>query len=110
MTWEKLCALADVPAGEMRPVEMRGTPMLVVRGNEGFLVIPPSCPHMENPLADGVFDGCVLTCTKHLWQWSIPDGAPVGEAERGLLAYESEARDGDIWVNFAGPLEYGEEE
>ena len=84
--------------------------MLVVRGNEGFLVIPPSCPHMENPLEEGVFDGCVLTCTKHLWQWTIPDGEPTGgEAERGLLAYPSEARDGDIWIDFEGPLTYDHE-
>ena len=107
MAWHKLCALEDIAAGEMRPADIQGTPVLVVRGNEGYLVIPPSCPHMENALADGVFDGCVLTCTKHLWQWTIPDGEPTGgEAERGLLAYESETRDGSIWVNFERPLQY----
>jgi toluene monooxygenase system ferredoxin subunit len=84
--------------------------MLVVRGNEGFLVIPPSCPHMANPLADGFFDGCVLTCSKHLWQWSIPDGQPMGDAEKALLSYQSEARDGEIWVNFEAPLAYEHEE
>lgn len=109
MAWQRVCGLDEVAPGEMRAVEAQGTPMLVVRGNEGFLVIPPSCPHMENPLAEGVFDGCVLTCTKHLWQWTVPDGAPIGEAEEALLKYEAEARDGAIWVNFERALDYGHE-
>lgn len=109
MAWRKLCALDEIGPGEIRPVETEGTPMLVVRGNEGFVVIPPSCPHMANPLAEGFFDGCVLTCSKHLWQWSIPDGQPMGDAEEALLSYESEARDGEIWVNFEGPLAYEHE-
>ena len=110
MAWRKLCALDEVAENSMHTVDSEGTPMLVVRGAQGFMVIPPSCPHMLNPLADGAFDGCVLTCTKHLWQWTIPDGAPQGEAERGLLSYPSEARGGDIWIDFEAPLLYGHEE
>ena len=106
MAWVKLCDLSDVAPGEMRTFAAEGTDMLVVRGGEAFLVIPPWCPHMENPLAEGFFDGCVLTCNKHLWQWSIPDGEPIGEAEKPLLRYESQERDGGIWVNFAGELAY----
>lgn len=73
------------------------------------MVIPPSCPHMANELAEGFFDGCVLTCNKHLWQWSVPDGSPVGEAEAPLLAYESELRDGEVWVNVERELAYDHE-
>ena len=110
MAWRKLCGLDEVAPGAMHRTEVEGTPVLVVRGELGFVVIPPSCPHMENPLADGVFDGCVLTCTKHLWQWTIPDGLPTGEAEEALLTYESEAREGAIWVNYEGPLSYDHED
>lgn len=84
--------------------------MVVVRGTDGFMVIPPSCPHMANPLIDGFFDGCVLTCNKHLWQWSIPGGEPMGEAEVPLLSYEAEERQGEIWVNFDRELTYEHEE
>lgn len=109
MAWQKLCELASIPDTGIQPVEVEGTPMLVIRGDKGFLVIPPSCPHMANPLAEAFFDGCTLTCNKHLWQWSIPDGQPQGDAEKPLLAYESEARDGEVWINFKGALAYEHE-
>lgn len=109
MPWHRLCPLDAIAPGEIRPVEAGGTPMLLVRGTGGYVVIPPSCPHMANPLAEGFFDGCVLTCNKHLWQWSIPDGRPLGDAEKALLAYETEERGGEIWVNFEGALAYGHE-
>ncbi|MGE5615955.1 MAG: Rieske 2Fe-2S domain-containing protein [Bacillota bacterium] len=106
MAWHKLCKLEDVPPGKMRECSANGIPIVVVRGDEGFIAIPPTCPHMDNPLAEGFFDGCILTCSKHLWQWSIPGGEPIGEAEVALLRYPTEARDGDIWVEVDRELEY----
>jgi toluene monooxygenase system ferredoxin subunit len=106
MAWQKICKLDDVAPGTLREVSAAGVPMLFVRGHDGFAAIPPSCPHMENPLCEGLFDGEVLTCLKHLWQWTIPDGAPMGEAEVPLLKYDIEARDGDVWVNVEGELKY----
>jgi len=106
MSWVRLCRLADVPVGEMRSFTHEGVGLLVLRSAEGYLVIPPLCPHMENPLAEGYFDGRVLVCDKHLWQWSAANGEPIGEAEVGLLTYEAQTRDGDIWVNLAKELRY----
>src|SRR5690606_7756228 len=88
--WHKVLELSDV--GENAVVEtMAGeVPVLFINGAQQRLVVPRSCPHMSAPLCEGVFDGHVLTCTKHLWQWSIDDGgAPVGEAEHELLCYET---------------------
>jgi toluene monooxygenase system ferredoxin subunit len=109
MSWKKLCGLAEVAPGELRTFVLEGIEMLVVRGNEAYLVIPPSCPHMANPLVEGFFDGCMLTCNKHLWQWSVEDGQPHGDAEVALLRYETETRDGQIWVNLSRELAYGHE-
>ncbi|MGH8222746.1 MAG: Rieske 2Fe-2S domain-containing protein [Woeseiaceae bacterium] len=106
MGWVRLCRLEDVPVGEMRSFTHEGIGLLVLRGAAGYLVIPPSCPHMANPLAEGFFDGCVLTCSKHLWQWSAASGEPMGDAEAGLLTYEAQTRDGEIWVNLARELRY----
>ena len=106
MAWQKLCKLDEVASGELKEASAGGVPILFVRGKDGVAAIPPSCPHMENPLCEGVFDGEILTCLKHLWQWTIPDGEPMGEAERALLMYETEVRDGDVWVNVERELKY----
>lgn len=109
MPWEKVCSLDEVAEGSMHTADIRGTPVLVVRGEQGIAVMPTSCPHMANALCEGFFDGCVLTCNKHLWQWSIPDGQPMGVAEQPLSLYKNETRDGALWVNFDGPLTYEHE-
>lgn len=106
MAWKKLCNLDDVPPGELWAFALDGIELIVLRGHEGYLVIPPSCPHMSTPLVEGFFDGCVLTCSKHLWQWSVADGRPIGETERPLLTYEAQTRDCEIWVNLAKELRY----
>jgi toluene monooxygenase system ferredoxin subunit len=66
------------------------------------VVIAPACAHMSTPPAEGFFDGCFLTCSKHLWPFSIDNGgAAVGIAEAPLLKYEVKEADGTLWVNLA---------
>ena len=109
MGWERVCRADELAPGEMRSVTAGGVAMVLLRGEQGVLAIPPSCPHMANALIDGFFDGCVLTCSKHLWQWTVPDGQPIGEAEAPLLTYLSEQREGEIWVNVERELAYDHE-
>jgi toluene monooxygenase system ferredoxin subunit len=109
MAWERVCKVDELAPGEMRSVTARGVAMVLLRGEQGFVAIPPSCPHMANALIEGFFDGCVLTCNKHLWQWTIPDGQPTGEAEEPLLIYPSQQREGEIWVNVERELAYDHE-
>lgn len=108
--WVKLCNLDDVPQGTVRSQNVQQIEVVVVRGNEGHLVIPPLCPHMASALADGFFDGCVLTCSTHLWQWTVPAGEPIGDAEVPLLKYDSQIRDDEIWVNLEKELVYDYQE
>jgi len=108
--WVKLCNVDDVPPGAVRSLTAQQIEMVVVRGQDGYLVIPPLCPHMASPLADGFFDGCVLTCSTHLWQWTVPAGQPIGDAEVPLLRYESQIRDDEIWVHLDKELVYDYQE
>lgn len=110
MGWKKVCEVSDVPRGEMKNFSIGAFEVMVIHGDNGHLVVPPSCPHMENALADGFFDGCVLTCNKHLWQWSIPDAQPIGVAEQALLRYPSEIRDAAIWAEVETELQYCHED
>lgn len=95
----------------MKVVHADGVNFLVLKSAEGrALVVPPSCPHMNTELCDGFFDGEVLTCSKHLWQWSASDGSMVGIAEAPLLVYPSREADGTLEVDFGEELRYGHEE
>ncbi len=108
MTWKKVCATDAVQPNALKLFEVEGVPILVANlGGEEFRAYPPVCPHMEEPLEQsGICEGGVLTCTKHLWQFDMRSGAPVGPAERPLLMYEAKAEDGDVWVKVEHELEY----
>lgn len=107
MPLQEICELQEIPEGGMKTVTVEGTELLVLHGTERVLVVPPSCPHMRSHLCDGIFDGAVLTCLTHLWQWSIEqNGAPIGLAERPLLVYETAVVDGKIWADVSKELVY----
>ena len=109
--WTKVCDLSGVPPGSLSEHTVDGVPVLVVRGVTRTLVVPRSCPHLSAPLCEGVFDGHTLTCTKHLWQWSVDEGGePVGEAEEGLLCYPTrDDADGTLHADVSTVLRYGHE-
>jgi toluene monooxygenase system ferredoxin subunit len=107
MTWKQLCKLEEVEQCSMNIVNSDDTEFLVLRGEEGeILVVPPSCPHMSASLCEGFFDGSLLTCSKHLWQWSVKDGTARGVAEVPLAVYPSKEVDGAICVDFEEELRY----
>lgn len=107
MAWKPLCKLGDVEPATMKVFGRDGTDFLVLRGSEDeILVVPPSCPHMATSLCEGFFDGSVLTCSQHLWQWSVKDGSIQGIAEEPLAVYASKAESDVVSVDFEEELRY----
>lgn len=102
-----ICNEDEVPPGTMREFVVDGVTFLVVRGSDGAtIVVPPTCPHMFASLSDGFFDGELLTCAKHLWQWQARDGKAAGIAEKPLQVYEHTVDEGRVVVRFNGELTY----
>jgi toluene monooxygenase system ferredoxin subunit len=88
MTKRLVCRVADVPENGLRECEVEGGLRLVVANAGGeFFGFQAVCPHQDVPLCEGLFDGAVLTCHMHLWQWDIRTGAPLGLAEAPLQKY-----------------------
>lgn len=109
--WTKIGLISDLPSDGLKSVNINGIDLLIVNGKDRRIAIPKNCPHMEASLEEAVFDGRTLTCTKHLWQWSINDGgAPEGEAEAPLLCYETKEENGILSVHVARELKYNYEE
>lgn len=111
MTWKQLCSIDQIEPGSMQAITVDGIGFLILRAEKGgFLVVPPTCPHMSASLCEGFYDGKLLTCAKHLWQWSVPDAIPCGQAEAELLQYPSEEREGQLYVEFTSELRYPHED
>ena len=97
--WHRVCATADVKDGELKRFQAGEIAVVVVGVGDEYRIIPPFCPHMAEPLHEsGICRAGTLTCSKHLWQWNLLTGKEQGPAERPLLFYQSEVRDGEVWA------------
>ena len=98
MTTRFVCRVADIPQNGLKEVEAEGGLKLLVASSNGrFFGYQAQCPHQDVALCEGLYDGAVLTCPMHLWQWDIRTGEPMGIAEAPLQAYPI-AVDGDAIV------------
>lgn len=111
MSWKRVCSVGELAENSLRKVEVDGIPIVIISLGDEFRAIPPSCPHMEEPLAQsGICADGILTCTKHLWQWDVRTGEERGDAEKPLLMYETKVEDGELLVFADHELEYDFEE
>ena len=67
---------------------------------------------MEEPLEEsGVIDAqCVLTCTKHLWQWDLNSMTPTGAAEKPIETYACKVEGGHVLADVDVEIVYDFEE
>jgi len=80
-----VCALAELPEGEMRLVEAEGRKIGVFHCADGELyAIEDRCSHDDGPLAEGEFDrdSCTVECPRHGSVFDLRSGRP-----RTLPAY-----------------------
>jgi toluene monooxygenase system ferredoxin subunit len=96
---DPICKITDIPVNALKQFEAGGRSICIVNAGERFFACQAACPHEGIALCEGVFDGGVLTCLEHLWQWSLPDGGePRGLAEQPLEMIEIEERNGALYL------------
>jgi len=90
-----ICKTGDVPVNGIRQFDR----ICVVNAGDRFFACEAFCPHEGTALCDGIFDGEVLTCLEHLWQWSLRDGGePRGLAEKALEMHEVEVEGDAVFL------------
>src|SRR5688500_17413780 len=108
MARKMLCRTSDVPANGLKECEGDGGKLLVANSGSEYFAVQATCPHQDVPLCEGLYDGSVLVCHQHLWQWDIRTGAPMGIAELPLQRYEVTVEGDAIYVGAQGALDVGE--
>jgi len=98
-TWQPACDAADFEGEEMMECRVGKRDILLVRLADRIVACPAICPHMEERLAFGFADGNVLTCSRHLWQWDLHTGEPLGPAEKPLPVAPVRIERGKILVD-----------
>lgn len=102
MAEKRICRLEDIPVNSIKECAADdGSTVLIANANGNVHACNAICPHQEVPLCEGMFDGKVLTCHMHLWQWDIATGDPIGLAEVPLETFDVDVRDG--WIHVTTP-------
>jgi toluene monooxygenase system ferredoxin subunit len=92
----------------MKGFEVAGRRVLIAQSGDRYYAYQGICPHQEVCLDEGFYDGSVLTCHQHLWQWKITTGEAVGLAEAPLERFDVEVEDTDVYVVQASALQASE--
>lgn len=109
MSKNRLCLTSEVPANGLHECTAEGgLKLLVANSGTAYYAVQATCPHQDVALCEGLFDGEVLTCHQHLWQWDIKTGAPMGLAEAPIERYDVFIEGETIYVGSQGALNVGE--
>lgn len=104
-----VCKSSDIPSNGMKTYDVAGgLKVLIANAGASYYAYQGICPHQEVCLGEGFYDGSVLTCHQHLWQWDITTGEAVGLAEAPLESYEVNVEEGQIFVMRASALKVAE--
>jgi toluene monooxygenase system ferredoxin subunit len=104
-----ICRTSEVPANGLKECQLEsGMKLLVANSGSEYFAVQAICPHQEVALCEGMYDGKVLTCHQHLWQWDIRTGAAMGIAEAPLERYDVTVEGDTVYVDAQGALNVGE--
>lgn len=73
-----VCAVAELPSGQMRLVEHDGVKIGVFNCDGALYAIEDRCSHDDGPLAEGEFDvaTCTVECPRHGSLFDLTTGRP----------------------------------
>ena len=100
---DALLVEAELWIGEMRGVNLRGEPLLVVRGEQGVCVFRDRCPHQGYPLSAGTLQDGVITCRLHRHTFDASSGAGINPLSPCLTLVPSRIEHGQILVELPDP-------
>ncbi len=104
MTWERACAVADVPGDEALGVTVGEYAVAVARheGEDGeeFFALQDLCSHQAIPLSEGEVSDCTVECWLHGSRFDLRTGKPIGPpATEPVATFPLEVRGDDIYVD-----------
>jgi nitrite reductase/ring-hydroxylating ferredoxin subunit/uncharacterized membrane protein len=94
-----IAAVADLEEGKMQKYQAGGSPVVVVKHEDGIHAFGGTCSHLGCNLWKGKLEGHVLTCQCHGSQFDITNGSIIhGPATSPIPEYEVHEEVGRLFV------------
>ncbi|HEY2192506.1 MAG TPA: Rieske 2Fe-2S domain-containing protein [Actinomycetospora sp.] len=88
----------DIWEGEMRAVSLGAVDVLLCNVDGELVAYEDRCPHLANPLSQGVLSEHVLTCAAHEWVFDARTGQGINPEGVCLRRYPVRLDDDRILV------------
>lgn len=105
MTFQRACALADVPEDEGLAVQLGRHTVAIARDGEEVFALQDLCSHASVSLSEGEVADCQIECWLHGSRFDLRTGKPSGlPATEPVATFPVELRDGDVYVDVESTL------
>jgi nitrite reductase/ring-hydroxylating ferredoxin subunit len=85
MGFRRAAAVSDIPEDRGLCVFVEGHDIGLFRVRGEVRAIDNACPHAGYPLCQGAFDGTVVICPAHGWEFDLRTGASPQDPRTPLL-------------------------
>lgn len=99
MSFVEVLSESELWIGEMRPVQVAGRRVLLLRTERGVHAYEDRCPHLGYPLSRGKLEGDTLTCSAHEFRFDADSGHGKNPKNLKLTGIEVACRHGKILVD-----------
>jgi len=98
IAFHEVCGADDLWIGDMDAFVIADKPVLLVNVDGAFKAYADVCPHQAVKLSEGKFDGCVLTCRAHRWEFDATTGLSINPSNQRLVEYPVRVVDGMVQI------------
>ncbi len=94
----RAAAVADIPVGQGKTVEVGGKEIAVFNCAGTFYAISNTCKHQGGPLGEGELEGTVVTCPWHGWTYDVTTGVSPDDPDCAVDRYAAKVEGDAVWV------------
>jgi len=98
MTFTKVAKTFDVPAGNMKHVEVEGIELLIANIEGKFYVVGDRCPHLNAKISEGTLNKTIVTCPRHLSTFDVTTGKVISGTRSNLPSYDVKVEGNDLLI------------
>ena len=105
MTFERACAVGDVPADEAVGITI-GAYDVAIAGHDGeYFALQDLCSHAAVSLSEGEVEDCTVECWLHGSRFDLRTGKPTGlPATEPVATFPVEVRGTEVYVDVTTTL------
>ena len=100
MSEVRVAALAEIPPGGLKRVEVNGVAIALARVGDAVHAVNDLCAHRGGPLSDGRLSGTRLACPLHGWMYDVRTGqCTFPRNGASVPSYPVRIDGNDVWID-----------